>query len=214
MNKKYLPLDEKIVAMLLGIVACFVEMGYVCGEWNMPKTIALPFCVEMQLLFQGIIFLNQQSELRSWYEMLTVFPMKKQEIIRKIRNYVEMPIVIKGILGMIIFGAMGATEYILLEGILMLCGLVVLYIVLTAMETKMQYPFSDLFSVVYILGLLVWGVAQTGAYTLYDYMYGTLQNGSVLTGVSLFVLFVLAVMCFFFRKTCERAIWKCFYVGK
>ena len=211
MNRKYLPLDEKIMAMLLAIVACFVEIGIVCGEWNVPKIIALPLCVETQLLFQGIIFLNQQSELGCWYEMLTVFPVSKQATIGKMRAYMEMPIMIKGVSGMVIFGVLGAWEYILLEGILMLLGLAVLYVGLTATGKGMEYPFSDLFSVFFVLALLVWGAIQTGAYALYDYVYGELQKGMVLNVLSLVVISLLLVTCYFLRKSFEKAIWNCFY---
>ena len=113
MKKKWLPLNVQMIGCLLGSIVSSVGMSLLYGNESANKIFGLPAMVEMQIFLLGAAFLLQQPMMRHWYDMLTIFPIKKTQIIHRISWYAESLIWLKGICSMIIFLLSGVFRYIL-----------------------------------------------------------------------------------------------------
>lgn len=206
MKKKYLPLNIQMIGCLLGSIVSSVGMSLLYGNESANKIFGLPAMVEMQIFLLGAAFLLQQPMMRHWYDMLTIFPIKKTQIIHRISWYAESLIWLKGICSMIIFLLTGVFRYILVEAVVTMGWLCALNIFLMLMGKNINYSLDNLPSAILMIFMLFLGAPQTAYYMLIE-----THSGNELMIFSVVALVVLAVVYVIVHKANIKNMHKQFY---
>ena len=206
MNKKWLPLNLQMIGCLLGNIACSVVIAILYGNESVNKILGLPGMVEMQIFLLGVAFLLQQTMLRHWYDMLTIFPIKKTQIIHSISWYAESLIWLKGMFSMIIFLLTGVFRYLLVEAVVTIGWLCALNIFLMLMGKDINYSINDLHALLVLILMLILGAPQTAYYMLIE-----TYQGNELMIFSIVALFVLTVVYVIVHKANIKNMQKRFY---
>lgn len=192
MNKKCLPLNIQMIGCILGSVVSSVGMSLLYGNESANKIFGLLIMVEIQVFLLGAVFLLQQPMMRHWYDMLTIFPIKKTQIIHRISWYMESFIWVKGVGSIVVFLLTGAFPYILVEAVVTMGWLCALNSFLMCMGNDINYSLDNLPAAILMISMLLLGGLQTVCYMLIEtYLEIQWMFFSVVALVILVVVYVI-----------------------